>query len=114
PSTTTPHSNRLPTSLASRSIVAVKHGQPSSAIPGVIGDSLQLVDDRPEASQLPLIRALRNSSRRNPVRYRNVTDSFAMDASIQLAFLAEKPSERARRHRSSLRRFLINHKVAQL
>src|SRR5512135_2352879 len=81
PSRRTPHRNRLPTSLVSRFTVAMKQGQPSSARPGVKGVSLQTTENRPDPSQLPTRRALRDSSRFNPVRYRNRTASIAMRSS---------------------------------
>jgi hypothetical protein len=78
PSSRTPQRNRLPTSLSSKSTLAVKQGQPSSALPGVIGVSLQVCAKRPELSQLPASRALRKMSRFKPVKYLNWMTILAM------------------------------------
>src|SRR6516225_2229159 len=48
--------------------------------PGAIGVSLQIGENRPVASQLPVRRALRKIDRLRPVRYRKCTATVAIDA----------------------------------
>src|SRR6516165_6805263 len=98
PSSRTPQRKRLPTSLSSSSTVAVKHGQPSSAMPGIIGVSLHVCASRPELSQLPASRALRKMSRLSPVKYLNCTAVFVITSST-FQVLTSAKGERAESER---------------
>jgi hypothetical protein len=81
-SSRTPQRNRAPSPASSSSTVAVKHGQPSSAMPANIGVSLQTSENRPAPSQFPVRRALRKICRVSPVRYRNRTAIFTISAPV--------------------------------
>src|SRR6516164_5786185 len=98
PSSRTPQRNFLPTSLSSKSTSAVKQGQPSSALPEVIGVSLQVCAKRPDLSQLPASRALRKMSRLSPVKYLNCTAVFVITSST-FQVLTSAKGERAESER---------------
>src|SRR5438876_1429189 len=92
PSSRTPQRNRLPSSLSANSTVAAKHGQPSSAVTGVMAVSLQAADNLPWASQLPASRALRKILRVSPERYLNCTATLAIGRPGLLGSAPSRPS----------------------